>query len=151
MKTAGYLPILNILVPHTVQIPWVAGLPFFIVTFLSSLINLFALHLTQYASMPKQEVSKIKDTVYKMIVTMLGCTCTSIRMRRYKFRLNLAYFCIFSRYYSNLVINNKILLLLIENSYQKNVIATPVRKCTNYTTKPFWRMTNPLIQTATSF
>jgi hypothetical protein len=32
--------------------------------------------------MPKQEVSKIKDAVYKMIVTMLGCTCTSIRMPR---------------------------------------------------------------------
>jgi hypothetical protein len=98
------------------------------VTFLSSLINLFALHLTQYASMPKQEVSKIKDAVYKMIVTMLGCTCTSIRMRRYKFTLNLAYFCRFSRYFSNLVINNKILLLLIENSYQKSIIVMPVRK-----------------------
>ena len=82
---------------------------------------------------------------------MLGCTCTSIRMRRYKFTLNLPYFCIFSRYYSNLVINNKILLLLIENSYQKNVIATPVRECTNYTAKPFSRMANPLIQTSTSF
>ena len=82
-------------------------------TFLSSLINLFDLHLTQYASMPKQEVSKIKDAVYKMIVRMLGCTYTSIRVRRYKFSLDLTYFCKFSRYYSNLVINNKILLLLI--------------------------------------
>ena len=87
--------------------------------------------------MPKQEVSKIKDAVYKMIVIMLGCTCTSIRMRRFKFTLNLAYFCRFSRYYSNLVINNKILLLIPENSYQKSIIVTPVRKCRRYTAKPF--------------
>lgn len=45
-----FAPILNILVPQTEQMPWVAGLPFFIVTFFSSFIILFALHLTQYAS-----------------------------------------------------------------------------------------------------
>src|SRR5215211_832097 len=43
-------PILNIFVPHTVHVPCVAGLPFFIVTFFSSFIVLLALHLTQYAS-----------------------------------------------------------------------------------------------------
>jgi hypothetical protein len=42
-------PILNIFVPHTVHVPWMAGLPFFIVTFFSSFIVLLALHLTQYA------------------------------------------------------------------------------------------------------
>lgn len=45
-----FAPILNILVPQTEQMPWVAGLPFFMVTFFSSFIVLFALHLTQYAS-----------------------------------------------------------------------------------------------------
>ena len=40
----------NIFVPQTGQLPCVAGLPFFIVTFFSSFIVLFALHLTQYAS-----------------------------------------------------------------------------------------------------
>jgi hypothetical protein len=43
----GYLPIRNIFVPQTVQMPWVAGLPFFIVTFFSSFMLLFDLHLTQ--------------------------------------------------------------------------------------------------------
>jgi hypothetical protein len=43
-------PILNIFVPQTLQMPWVAGLPFFIVTFFSSFMVLLALHLTQYAS-----------------------------------------------------------------------------------------------------
>jgi hypothetical protein len=43
-------PILNIFVPQTVQMPCVAGFPFFIVTFFSSFIVLLALHLTQYAS-----------------------------------------------------------------------------------------------------
>lgn len=51
IKKRYYLPILNILVPQTVQIPWVAGLPFFIVTFFSSFMFLLALHFTQYASM----------------------------------------------------------------------------------------------------
>ena len=50
------------------QIPWVAGFPFFIVTFFSSFIDLFDLHLTQYASMAMQAVSRIKRVVYKMIV-----------------------------------------------------------------------------------
>ena len=40
----------NIFVPQTGQTPWVAGLPFFIVTFFSSFIVRFDLHLTQYAS-----------------------------------------------------------------------------------------------------
>src|SRR5439155_12842413 len=38
IRTAGserQPPILNILVPHTGQVPWVAGLPFFIVILLS--------------------------------------------------------------------------------------------------------------------
>jgi len=55
-----HLPILNIFVPHTVQIPWVAGFPFFIVTFFSSFIDLFDLHLTQYASMALQIVKQNK-------------------------------------------------------------------------------------------
>jgi len=42
------LPILNILVPHEGQVPWVAGFPFFIVIALGALISFFALHLTQY-------------------------------------------------------------------------------------------------------
>jgi hypothetical protein len=50
VKKDYYLPILNIFVPQTVQMPWVAGLPFFIVTFFSSFMFLLALHLTQYAS-----------------------------------------------------------------------------------------------------
>lgn len=45
-----YLPILNILVPQTGQVPWVAGFLFFIVTFTAFLISLLALHFTQYAS-----------------------------------------------------------------------------------------------------
>jgi hypothetical protein len=55
-----HLPILNIFVPHTGQIPWVAGFPFFIVTFFSSFIDLFDLHLTQYASMAMQPVKQNK-------------------------------------------------------------------------------------------
>jgi hypothetical protein len=55
-----HLPILNIFVPHTEQIPWVAGFPFFIVTFFSSFIDLFDLHLTQYASMAMQIVKQNK-------------------------------------------------------------------------------------------
>lgn len=50
LQVWNHLPILNILVPQVVQMPWVAGLPFFIVTFFSSFIILFDLHLTQYAS-----------------------------------------------------------------------------------------------------
>ena len=42
-----YLPMRNIFVPQTGQTPWVAGLPFFMVTFFSSFIALLALHLTQ--------------------------------------------------------------------------------------------------------
>ena len=41
------LPILNILVPHSGQMPWVAGLPFFIVTAFSSFIVRLVRHLTQ--------------------------------------------------------------------------------------------------------
>jgi hypothetical protein len=43
------LPILNTLVPHTGQTPWVAGLPFFMVMLLGSLISLLARHFMQYA------------------------------------------------------------------------------------------------------
>jgi hypothetical protein len=41
-------PILKILVPHTGQMPWVAGRPFFIVIAFASLISREALHFTQY-------------------------------------------------------------------------------------------------------
>ena len=41
------LPILNILVPQSGQTPWVAGLPFFIVTAFSSFMVFLARHLTQ--------------------------------------------------------------------------------------------------------
>jgi len=41
-------------VPQTEQIPWVAGFPFFIVTFFSSFIDLFDLHFTQYPSIAAQ-------------------------------------------------------------------------------------------------
>jgi hypothetical protein len=51
-----HLPILNIFVPQMEQIPVVAGLPFFIVTFFSSFIDLFDLHLTQYPSIVVQAV-----------------------------------------------------------------------------------------------
>jgi hypothetical protein len=44
------------------QIPWVAGFPFFIVTFFSSFIDLFDLHLTQYASMAMQVVKQDKKS-----------------------------------------------------------------------------------------
>ena len=52
-----HLPILNIFVPQIEHIPVVAGLPFFIVTFFSSFIDLFDLHLTQYASMLLQALT----------------------------------------------------------------------------------------------
>jgi hypothetical protein len=62
----AHLPILNIFVPQTVHIPCVAGLPFFIVIFFSSFIDL---HLTQYASMIMQVIKRDKkEAVYKMIV-----------------------------------------------------------------------------------
>jgi hypothetical protein len=44
------LPILKTFVPHTEQVPVVAGFPFFIVVAVGFLISRFALHLTQYAS-----------------------------------------------------------------------------------------------------
>jgi hypothetical protein len=44
---ADYPPILNIFVPHTGQVPSVAGLPFFIVILFSFFISRFALHFTQ--------------------------------------------------------------------------------------------------------
>jgi hypothetical protein len=43
----GPPPILNILVPQTEQVPFVAGLPFFMTTWDSPFICLFALHFTQ--------------------------------------------------------------------------------------------------------
>jgi hypothetical protein len=43
----GYLPILNILVPHTGHTPWVAGRPFFMVMALAFFISLLVRHLTQ--------------------------------------------------------------------------------------------------------
>ena len=51
LRLQGYpLPILNIFVPQTGQVPWVAGFPFFMVIALGSFISLLARHLTQYAS-----------------------------------------------------------------------------------------------------
>ena len=44
-------PILNILVPHDGQTPWVAGFPFFMVMALAFFISFLARHLTQYPSM----------------------------------------------------------------------------------------------------
>ena len=41
------MPILNILVLQVGQVPWVAGLPFFMVMELVLLISRFALHFTQ--------------------------------------------------------------------------------------------------------
>ena len=41
-------PILKIFVPHTGQMPCVAGRPFFIVIAFASLISREALHFTQY-------------------------------------------------------------------------------------------------------
>ena len=41
------LPIWNIFVPHSVQVPLIAGLPFFIVTSVGSFISRLALHFTQ--------------------------------------------------------------------------------------------------------
>jgi len=40
----------NILVPQEGHSPWVAGLPFFMVTALVFFISFLALHFTQYAS-----------------------------------------------------------------------------------------------------
>jgi hypothetical protein len=40
-------PIRNIFVPHTGQVPSVAGFPFFMVILFSFRISRFALHLTQ--------------------------------------------------------------------------------------------------------
>lgn len=37
-------------VPHTLHLPFIAGRPFFMVTFSAFTISRFALHLTQYAS-----------------------------------------------------------------------------------------------------
>lgn len=44
------LPILNSVVPHTGHVPFVAGLPFFMVTCVGLFIVTFFLHFTQYAS-----------------------------------------------------------------------------------------------------
>jgi hypothetical protein len=43
------LPILNILVLHVGQTPWVAGFPFFMVIALGLFISFVARHFTQYA------------------------------------------------------------------------------------------------------
>ena len=47
-KLNRYLPIRNILVPQAGQVPWVAGLPFFMVMLLAFLISFLVRHLTQY-------------------------------------------------------------------------------------------------------
>lgn len=43
-------PIRKTLVPHLGHVPFTAGRPFFSLVSLGSLISLFALHFTQYAS-----------------------------------------------------------------------------------------------------
>lgn len=45
------LPMRNILVPQTGQVPWVAGRPFFMVMALGFFTSLFLRHFTQYACM----------------------------------------------------------------------------------------------------
>jgi len=50
LETIYFLPILYIPVPQVGQVPFIAGLPFFIVTGVGFFISFFALHLTQYAS-----------------------------------------------------------------------------------------------------
>ncbi len=47
VELLGPPPILNIFVPQTLQVPFVAGLPFFIIICSSSSIFRFALHFTQ--------------------------------------------------------------------------------------------------------
>jgi hypothetical protein len=42
--------ILYMPVPQTLQVPFNAGRPFFMVTFVTLIISLFVLHLTQYPS-----------------------------------------------------------------------------------------------------
>src|SRR5688572_1689730 len=51
IRRQAALPILNILVPQLLQVPLVAGRPFFITICCGSFISRLALHLTQYASM----------------------------------------------------------------------------------------------------
>ena len=46
----SYLPIQNMLVPQVGHTPFVAGLPFFIVTALALFISFLDLHFIQYAS-----------------------------------------------------------------------------------------------------
>src|SRR5487761_2450756 len=50
IASVGQPPIRNIFVPQTGQVPWAAGLPFFIVICCAFFISRFALHFTQYAS-----------------------------------------------------------------------------------------------------
>jgi len=45
----GIAPIRNTLVPHSGQVPFTAGRPFFSVVSLGSFMSLLALHFTQYA------------------------------------------------------------------------------------------------------
>jgi hypothetical protein len=52
-------PIRNILVLHIGHTPWVAGLPFFIVTALALFISFLVLHFTQYASITLPPVLNI--------------------------------------------------------------------------------------------
>jgi len=52
-------PILNIFVPHTGHVPWVAGLPFFMVIDLGSFISLLARHFTQYACISSPPASEL--------------------------------------------------------------------------------------------
>ena len=49
IKRLRFLPIRKTLVPHSGQVPFRAGLPFFSVVSCGSLISLFSLHFTQYA------------------------------------------------------------------------------------------------------
>ena len=50
LENYSIFPIRKTLVPHFGHVPFTAGRPFFSVVSLGSLISLFALHFTQYAS-----------------------------------------------------------------------------------------------------
>jgi len=46
---SGFLPIRKTLVPHSGQVPFIAGLPFLSLVSTGSIISLLSLHFTQYA------------------------------------------------------------------------------------------------------
>jgi len=69
----GYaFPILNILVPHTGHVPCVAGLPFFIVMLLVSLISLLARHFTQYACISVHPLFDMNDRLFVPVMSIVA-------------------------------------------------------------------------------